>query len=340
MDESQAVKNHFKLATLFTEGKTCYRADDNFPGICTGLTSCVEVLKGLSRGVAPSLCGYNGFKPIVCCPESRSVFQIQSKRISAQSEFNIQEIFYFNDLFLECEEYSQLTKDRFYINEGLSSVVKSGCASSYPLFDQPMTTNNGEFPHMAAIGWTSKGFIRFKCAGSLISDRFVLTAAHVFYVNDDLPSFVRLGDQNLRNRLDGMNEVDIGISKVIVHENLNLKTYENDIALLKLESSVTFTDFIRPACLWQSWHTRILEPTVVSTGWGYLNYLGQTMDELTKVELQIVDDDSCIEILKSWNSKPLGLEGSQICAGVISDKTHACTFIGKIIELSRHFYYN
>ena len=83
-------------------------------------------------------------------------------------------------LILECQEYKKYSSV-FVSITGLpferdnTPVAVSKCDSELPVIVGGEITKVGEFPHMAAIGWGSKGYYRFDCGGSLISEYFVLT---------------------------------------------------------------------------------------------------------------------------------------------------------------------
>lgn len=66
------------------------------------------------------------------------------------------------------------------------------------------------------------------------------------------PSVVRLGDQNLKSKTDNAKEIDIPIQRFIKHESYTLRSSYNDIALIELAQTVTFSKDIRPACLYQN----------------------------------------------------------------------------------------
>ena len=102
----------------------------------------------------------------------------------------------------------------------------------------------------SAIGWrNNKNESSFGCAGSLISERFVLTVAHCQYHStfNSRPSLVLLGTRSLARKTDKAVEIDIKI--FIKHPLYDSKLNRHDIALIELVNNVTFSKFIRPACL-------------------------------------------------------------------------------------------
>lgn len=131
----------------------------------------------------------------------------------------------------------------------------------------------GEFSHMCALGYDTDGEpkIAYNCGGTLISERYVLTAAHcIISQSMGAPVRVRMGMTDLRTT-DGE---EVAIANITVHPEYQRKNKRNDLALIELERGVTFTNSLHPACL----YTKPDNPKgLIVTGWGHLetgNLLG------------------------------------------------------------------
>lgn len=144
----------------------------------------------------------------------------------------------------------------------------------------------GEFPYQAFLSSSRFfGLITASCGGSLIRESWVLTAAHC--VDGMTRTEVRLGGTNFNNMTYRMDA-----NFVMMHEDYNSQTLENDVALLRLPSPAMGANIGTVALA--PVDVGLLEgETVVASGFGRTSNNGQSSPDLMRVDLQGISNEQC-----------------------------------------------
>ncbi|XP_009633907.1 mannan-binding lectin serine protease 1 [Egretta garzetta] len=135
-------------------------------------------------------------------------------------------------------------------------------------------------------------------SGALLSDSWVLTAAHVLrsqrrdktvipVSKEHVTVYLALHD--VRNKMEAVNRT---VERIILHEEFDIQNYNHDIALVKLKEKVTMGNYVMPVCLPQFEHE--LEGPHPNTlglvaGWGISNP-NITVDEIISSGMRTLSD--------------------------------------------------
>ncbi|XP_017113324.1 serine protease persephone-like [Drosophila elegans] len=305
-------------------GQAC-NVTDTMPGTCRASNDCEPLIDGyIKSGVlnlndVPS-CGLGPWEEIVCCPtkpyrQNGTTLGTTLGSSSATRAINPEvrvDVFRGTTDRPSVAACKEIRKKIDSSNRLVIHIV-----GGYPV-------DAGVYPHMAAIAYTINS--EFRCGGSLIAKRFVLTAAHCVSNIDDPPAFVRLGAVNIEK--PDKNYQDINVRNVTIHPSYVSGKY-NDIAVLELAHDAVETNSVRPACLHTDPDDSPPQTKLFVAGWGVLNVTTRARSKiLLRAKLDMVSLDQCnvsyAEQPGSVRALKHGVDESLLCAIDHEQKADAC----------------
>lgn len=147
---------------------------------------------------------------------------------------------------------------------------------------------------------------RHSCGGSILNANVVLTAAHCV-LNRNPKEYVVIAGTTNKSGGDGVLS---RVTKFVTHERYNGSIYDNDVALIKLESPLPLNKHsIVPVSLTSEAPEE--GDVVTISGWGALKEGGSSPEILQAVDIPIVSNEYC-----SGKYDPSPILESMICAGI------------------------
>ncbi|CAH0730139.1 unnamed protein product, partial [Brenthis ino] len=254
-----------------------------------------KYFEGSNEGVLRSenmTCRYDGKQPFLCChnvpdlavvPEPRRCPTLPAPKLKAPLHFAWTKCLEYQRYFNVCIEVGEQNYRRF-----------NTCPMSQTRISGGNPASPKEFPHMAVLGChntvsTEEADIIWTGGGSLISEKFILTAAHVLVDNRyGLTRYALLGTLNKTDIRSGLL---CNVVRTIPYKAYVKGEKKHDIALVELNERVKFNEFIRPACLPVA--GREVQVLRIIAGWGEIDDRGKTSDVL--LTTTVIEDQSYCE---------------------------------------------
>lgn len=156
----------------------------------------------------------------------------------------------------------------------------------------------------------------------MISDQFILSAAHCSKTADGPAKFAKLGNV-IRNQ-ENANSWTYSIIQRVVHPSYSSGNAENDISLFKLNEVVTLNRYVIPLCLPQT--EALTTKKAIASGWGRTGFADDASESLMKVTIEYFDQEKCNEVYEDEEKlEGKGINWSKmVCAGSTNKTGDTC----------------
>ncbi|KAM4610158.1 suppressor of tumorigenicity 14 protein homolog [Polymixia lowei] len=180
-------------------------------------------------------------------------------------------------------------------------------------------SREGEWPWQVSLHIRGTGHV---CGASVLNQRWLITAAHCVqdngknqYSRADLwEALLGLHIQSQTNKWT----VKRNVKQIIPHPGYKPQTYENDLALMELDTPVTLNQNIWPICLPTATHDFPAGKAAWITGWGATREGGFAAAILQKAEVRIINQTVCAGLMEGQ------ITDRMLCAGVLKGGVDAC----------------
>ncbi|NXJ98153.1 FA10 factor, partial [Corythaixoides concolor] len=155
------------------------------------------------------------------------------------------------------------------------------------------------------------------CGGTILNEYFILTGATCVNQPKDLRVLVGMVDKEKEEPSRVMHTVE----KIIAHPQFDIKTYDSDIALLKLKEPITFSEDVFPACLPEEDFANdvLMNQTFgIVSGFGAMFERARLVKRMKVLQIPYVDRGTCKLALRRLVTK------NMFCAGYDKDGKDVC----------------
>uniref|UniRef100_A0A669PTA3 Peptidase S1 domain-containing protein n=1 Tax=Phasianus colchicus TaxID=9054 RepID=A0A669PTA3_PHACC len=175
---------------------------------------------------------------------------------------------------------------------------------------------SGKWPWQASLQIGAHGHV---CGASVISKRWLVSAAHCFLDSDS----IRYGKIMLWRAYMGLRTVNEksnhvvmrAIKRIIVHPQYDQSISDYDIALLELETPVFFSELVQPICLPMTSIIEICTTVISATFVFFLGHLARTLQE---ARVRIINQSICSKLYDDL------ITSRMLCAGNLNGGIDAC----------------